>query len=185
MSISINSIVTAEQLEQLSQTGVRCELVAGELHEMSPAGFEHGNIALALGALLRQHVRTKGLGQTCGAETGFLLSRDPDTVRAPDAAFVSNARLKNLPSDFKRYLPIAPDLVAEVVSPSDTFGEVEEKARYWIESGTSMVLVVDPSTRTLRVYQDEKHITVLREADIFDAGEVVPGWRFVVSELFS
>ena len=185
MSVSLNSLVTAEQLEQLSRSGVRCELVAGGLHQMSPAGFEHGVIAARIVSLLGPYIHAKKLGKSCAAETGFLLSRDPDTVRAPDAAFVSNARLKDLPSDLKRYLPIAPDLVAEVVSPSDTFGEVEEKARYWIESGTSMVLVVDPSTRTLRVYQDEKHITVLREADIFDAGEVVPGWRFVVSELFS
>lgn len=184
MSLSLNSLMTAEQLEQLSQTGVRCELVAGELHTVSPAGFEHGFVAARILLLLGNHVRAKKLGKSFAAETGFLLSRDPDTVRAPDAAFVSNARLKDLPSNLKSYPPIAPDLVAEVVSPSDTFCEVEEKARYWIESGTSMVLVVDPSTQTLQVYQDEKHITVLREADNFDAGEVVPGWRFVVRELF-
>jgi Uma2 family endonuclease len=184
MSTSLSAVVTAEQLENMSQPGIRFELVKGELRRMTPAGFEHGAIALAVGSLLRQHVLSNGLGKTCAAETGFLVSRDPDTVRAPDAAFVSNERLSEISSDYKRYLPIVPDLVVEVISPNDTSKEVEEKAQFWIQAGSKMVLVIEPSTRTLRVIDDSSKITVLRDSDTFNAGDVVPGWQFEVAELF-
>jgi Uma2 family endonuclease len=183
MSTSLSAPVTAEQLEKMSEPGVRFELVEGEIRKMSPAGREHGRIALRIGALLDRHVQENDLGEAYAAETGFLLTVDPDTVRAPDAAFVSHERIKEIPADSGSYAPIAPDLVAEVVSPNDTFAQVEEKAQFWLRCGTRIVLVIEPGTRMLRVYR-RGQVTVLLETDTFSAGEVVPGWSFRVAELF-
>jgi Uma2 family endonuclease len=176
--------MTAKQLAGIPDDGKRYELVLGELHMMSPAGHEHGRVAMRIGSILEQHVRMHQLGTVYAAETGFLLSREPDTVRAPDAAFVSRERLTQA-VEVAGYLPLAPNLVAEVVSPHDTFTQVEEKAHAWLEAGTSMVLVVDPGTRTVRVYRTKDNIAVLYEGDQLDAGDVVPGWKLPVGELFT
>ena len=88
MSTTTNPM-TAQQLAALPDDGKRYELVRGELHMMSPAGHEHGRVAMRLGSQLEQHVRGHQLGTVYAAETGFLIAREPDTVRAPDVAFVS------------------------------------------------------------------------------------------------
>ncbi len=176
--------VTAEQLTAIQEPGKRYELVQGELRMMSPAGHEHGRIAMRIGSLLEQHVRANQLGEVYAAETGFLLSRDPDTVRAPDLAFVSSKRLLQY-TDIAGYLPLAPDLVAEVVSPNDTFTQVEEKAVSWLAAGTAMVLVVDPGTRTVRTYRSKDNIEVHYEKDELDASDVVKDWRLAVGQIFA
>ena len=175
---------TAEQLALLPDTGMRYELVQGELQMMSPAGHLHGRIAMRLGSLLEDHVRRLRLGTVYAAETGFLLSREPDTVRAPDVAFVSKGRLAGL-EDSEGYLPLAPDLVGEVVSPSDTFTQVEEKAMVWLAAGTRLVLVADPGTRTVRLYRSDGHITIRREQEKIDVGDVVRDWTFIAGDVFS
>ena len=83
---------SAEDLWSLPDDGMRHELVEGQLRTMTPAGAEHGRVSSAAGVLLGVHARTTGVGVTFGAETGFVLASDPDTVRAPDAAFVSKVR---------------------------------------------------------------------------------------------
>ena len=110
---------------------------------MTPAGNEHGKIAMSVAWRLAQHVEAHGLGAVYAAETGFRLASDPDTVRAPDAAFVSQARLDAVGA-VAGYWPGAPDLVVEVVSPGDRYGEVAEKVADWLAAGTQMVVVVEP-----------------------------------------
>lgn len=151
---------------------------------MSPAGAEHGRVAMRLGAALEQFVRPNDLGDVYAAETGFLLERNPDTVRAPDVAFVRREQLESL-NNHDGYLALAPDLVAEVVSPSDTWSAVESKALDWLEAGCRMVLVVDPTTRTTQVYRTKDRIQVLEETDEIDGDDVVPGWKFEIVNLFS
>ena len=175
--------ITAEQLSEMPENGKRYELILGELRMMSPAGGRHGRVAHNVGLILGSHVRRAKLGVVFAAETGFLIARDPDTVRAPDVAFVIGERLEHIEDD-SGYLPLAPDLVGEVISPRDTFSEVEEKALGWLSVGTRMVLLIDPGTRTLHVYRAADDITVLDEEAELDAGDVVSGWRFVVGELF-
>ncbi|NOX55128.1 MAG: Uma2 family endonuclease [Planctomycetes bacterium] len=175
--------MTAEELLRLPDDGHRYELIKGELRMMSPAGFEHGRVAIRVGALLDEDVRKNDLGSTCGAETGFLLCRDPDTVLAPDAAFVKKERLEGL-EDTRGYLPFAPELAVEVISPSDSFTEVEEKARTWLQAGTRMVLVVDPTPRVVYIYRGAGRTATLTEQDTLEADDVVPGWRVPVRELF-
>ena len=119
---------------------------------MTPAGNEHGKIAMSVAWRLAQHVEAHGLGAVYAAETGFRLASDPDTVRAPDAAFVCQARLDAVGA-VAGYWPGAPDLVVEVVSPGDRYGEVAEKVADWLAAGTQMVVVVEPQQRTVAVHR--------------------------------
>ena len=124
------------------------------------------------------------LGSVYAAETGFRLASDPDTVRAPDAAFVCQARLDAVGA-VAGYWPGAPDLVVEVVSPGDRYGEVAEKVADWLAAGTQMVIVVEPQQRTVAVHRTPDAVDVLREGDVLEGGEVVPGWEVAVAALFA
>lgn len=177
-------VSTAEQLAALPDDGNRYELIDGVLHMMSPAGFDHGDIAMTIGAALHAHVTANSLGKVCAAETGFRISNDPDTVRAADAAFVSQARLDSCSHDRSAYLPLSPDLVVEVVSPNDVFTEVESKAMQWLAAGTQIVLVADPAQRSLRVYRGSQTPKMLGRGEIFEAGEVCGGWQLPVDCVF-
>jgi Uma2 family endonuclease len=163
--------------------GNRYELIAGELKMMSPAGFEHGFVVVRLTLPLAQHVKEKGLGCVLGAETGFRISENPDTVRAPDISFVRKERIpaEGLPESF---WPGAPDLAVEVISPSDTFRQVDEKIESWLEAGCLAVWLVDPRLRTVTVHRSATNITTLTEKDTLEGGEVVPGFRCSVTAIF-
>ena len=151
---------------------------------MSPAGGRHGKIALRLGASLLNYVQTHDLGDVFAAETGFVLTRDPDTVRAPDVAFVSGDRINTL-DDLTGFVPLAPDLVAEVISPTDTFSQVEEKTHFWLQSGVRVVLIVDPANKTIRVVRGPDQSQLLEEAAELVMDDVIPGWRLNVGDLFT
>ena len=175
---------TAEQLWKLPDDGLRRELVRGQLRVMTPAGAEHGRVAATVGSLMNAHVRRAVSGVTFAAETGFVLARDPDTVRAPDAAFVSKERADTVGRTVK-YWPAAPDFAVEVVSPDDSSREVEEKALDWLHAGSVAVLVLDPSRRTATVYRGQVAARVYREHDTLELGDAVPGWRVAVADLFA
>ena len=177
-------LTTAEELLRMPQAGSRYELVRGDLREMTPAGHEHGKLAMRLAARLFQHVEADRLGVVYAAETGFLLSRDPDTVRAPDVAFVSQQRVEET-GEPEGYWPGPPDLAAGIVSPNDTYAQVEEKVLDWLNAGTRMVVVVNPGERTATVYRSRTEIAVLTGQDVLDGAGVVPGWRLPVSDLFA
>jgi Uma2 family endonuclease len=115
-----------------------------------------------------------------------LLASDPDTVRAPDVAFVSRERVEEA-GRVTGYWPGAPDLVVEVVSPNDTHAQVTEKALAWLEADCRMVLVADPERRAVTVYRSRSEIRILTAevGDVIDGGEVVPGWKLPVAELFA
>ncbi len=174
---------TAEQLFAMPNDGNRYELVRGVLTMMSPAGSERGKIAGRIFARLHMHVEKLNLGETYAAETGFRIATSPDTVRAPDAAFVSHQRLATV--EFTRgYLPLAPDLVVEVLSPGDSSSDVEAKAEQWLTSGTRLVLVADPANQTLRVYKNASQIQVLRSGERFDSGDICGDWQLSVDDAF-
>lgn len=175
--------VTADELLGMPDDGVRRELVRGELREMTPAGSRHGRVAARMQVRLGHYVENNDLGTTYAAETGFRLARDPDTLRAPDVAFIRRERVEQA-GDPEGYWPGAPDLAAEVVSPGDSYREVHEKVLDWLNAGTRMVLVVDPASRTVTVYRSPEAVRVLTEADTLDGDDVVPGWQVTVRELF-
>ena len=178
------AVTTADQLLAMAGDGVRHELVDGEVRQMAPAGFEHGQVALSIGALVREHVRSRGLGVVVAAETGFRLGRDPDTVRAPDAAFVAADRLAGL-GRLSGYLDLAPDLVVEVVSPSDRAADVVEKARAWLAAGTRLVWVVYPAQHLVVVHEPSGTARHLSGADRLDGGDVLPGFEVEVASVFA
>ena len=121
---------------------------------------------------------------TFGAETGFVLARDPDTVRAPDAAFVTKDHADAV-GRTARYWPEAPDFAVEVVLPDDSFREVEEKALNWLRAGSLVVLVLDPSRRTATVGRGSGEARTHGGDDTLDLGYAVPGWSVAVAELFA
>lgn len=176
-------ILTAEQLLTFEDDGYRYDLIRGELHRMSPTGFEHGQVAAAIGAILRAFVHGRGLGVVVGAETGFVLARDPDVVLAPDAAYVRADRLP--PKDQRHgYLTLAPDLVVEVVSPSDRQSYVTDKVMEYLDAGSPMVWVVDPRRRVVIQYQGDRTGRIIREPEPLDGGAVLPGFRVSLNEVF-
>lgn len=177
-------LYTAEELLRMPDDGKRRELVRGELREMTPAGSEHGYIALKIGRLLGNYVEDNELGRTYAAETGFKIASDPDTVRAPDAAFVSRERLEKVGS-VEGFWPGTPDLAVEVVSPGETHAEVVEKALAWLDAGCRMVLVVEPERKVVTIYRSREDIRVLTGDEVVDGADVVPGWRLPVAEIFA
>ncbi|MDT7807814.1 MAG: hypothetical protein QOJ70_1627 [Acidobacteriota bacterium] len=174
---------TADELFAMPDDGFRYELVKGELRRMSPSGSEHAVIIGKLTMRLGQHVEANNLGLYFGAEAGFKIASDPDTVRAPELAFVGRERIpgSGVP---KKFWSGAPDLAVEVVSPGDTFNEVEEKLEQWLSAGTRAVWIVNPRRRSVAVYGSMSDVTRLSEGDELEGGEVVPGFRCKVSEIF-
>jgi len=161
----------------------RRELVRGEVRTMAPAGFDHGAVSIAVGSLLWNYAAKHKLGVVVGAETGFVLARNPDVVRGADAAFVAANRIPPAGRP-TRFWEGPPDLAVEVVSPSDTLQEVEEKVDDYLTAATRVVWVVNPKRRTVTVHRPGAQPTVLREADVLDGEDVVPGFRCQVAELF-
>ena len=182
--MTTTTLITAEQLLEMPDNNMRRELVRGEPIQMAPAGREHGLRAAKIGWRLGQHVEVNQLGETYAAETGFIIERNPDTVRAPDASFVRQEVTDRIgPVD--GYLPCVPDLAIEVVSPSDSYNYVSDKVMQWLEAGCRMVIVVDPIRRTVTVYRSRNDITILTEEDTLLGGDVVEGWEVPVADLFA
>jgi Uma2 family endonuclease len=177
-------IVTAEELLQMPDDGFRYELVKGELVKMAPAGHGHGVLAMEIGWRLAQHVAAYSLGQVCAAETGFRIASNPDTVRAPDVAFISQGRVEEV-GPVEGYWPGAPDLAVEVISPSDIYAQVEDKVLDWLHAGTLMVVVVNPRQARVTVYRSLKDIVILTGNDTLDGKDVVPGWTLAIQDLFA
>lgn len=184
MSTTLTKPTTADELFAMPDDGYRYELVEGELTRMSPAGDKHGEVTMDLAGPLHSHVKRNKLGKVYAAETGFKIKSDPDMVRAPDIAFVSNERLHAtaVPASYREG---APDLAVEVLSPSDTVSGIEAKVAKWLEAGARMVWVASPTLRTITVYHSLTDIVVLTKRDTLDGGDVVPGFLIAVAEIFS
>jgi Uma2 family endonuclease len=175
------SITSARELIAAGDLG-RCELLHGELFMMTPAGSEHGRIAMTLGSMLAHHARAHRLGAVYAADTGFLIRRDPDTVRAPDAAFVRAQRLTDLPS--RGYFNGAPDLAIEVLSPDDRPDYVRGKVEDWLSSGCIQVWVVDPARRCVTIHITGAPPATHGHEAMLDGGSILPGFQVPVQELF-
>lgn len=185
--MSTVSLTTAEQLLRISaeasMRGERCELVDGEVRFMSPGGWLHGDVIGALHSELGIFVRQNKLGKVFGAETGFVLSRNPDTVRAPDIAFVSQA---NIPSDLPDagYWPAAPDLAVEVISTNDRAGDIDAKIETWLDSGVQVVWVVDPHLKIVTAYRSRTEVATFTRNDMLEGFELLAGFSLLVSDIF-
>ena len=176
-------LTTADELLRHPGDGYRYELIEGELKKMAPAGNEHGFLAAVFAGLLITYVRAEKLGKVYAAETGFKIYANPDTVRAADAAFVSQKRLDEV-GPVQGYWPGAPDLAAEVISPNDLYTEVSAKVAEWLRAGSKMVVVVNPRTQQVLIHAPDADVKVLGMDDVLEGGEVVPGWQLPIQELF-
>jgi len=183
MSARATHLLTAEQFAALPLAGLRSELIEGELHTMPPTFEDHGEITMRLSVILGQYVLGQRLGKLYAAETGFLIARNPDTVRAPDIAFIQQSRLPAVRSA-PRWVPIIPDLVVEVVSSNDLPAEIGAKVAMWLAAGVRLVWVVSPRARTIELHGPTAPSTTLTETDTLDGAEVIPGFSAPVADIF-
>ena len=173
--------MTADELLHVRIPDKRVELIRGVLVVREPAGLRHGQVAMALAWRLASHGEAHGLGKVYAAETGFTLARNPDTVRAPDIAFIRHDRLPSpMPAGFP---DLAPDLSVEGVSLVDRAGEVLAKVADWLSAGTRVVWVIDPDRRLARVYCDDGSEQIFGAEHILDGQEVVPGFACPVGAI--
>src|SRR5258708_17412610 len=169
-------LMTADELLRLpTGMGERYELVKGELIIMSPAGSRHGRVVARINSRIEQVVERDQLGAAFCAETGFILSRNPDTVRAPDAALVAAARLPagDLPDG---YFPGAPDLAVEIISPSESATDVQRTVSEYFQAGARLAWVGYPDMRQVVVFRSARESVVLLAEDTLDGGDLLPGF---------
>src|SRR5215216_1499956 len=176
MSATSTALMTAEELMQLPPDGFRYELINGELEKMPPPGHPHGRIALRLSVYLGQFILNNGLGEAFATDTGFKLTSNPDTVLAPDFAFVTNERFRK-ESETEGYWPGPPDLAAEVLSPNDRPGKVSKKIAQWFSFGTKQVWIVDPKRSTVTIYRSPVDTTTFAGSDYLESSDLFPGFR--------
>jgi len=176
--------MTAEELRFLPDDGKSYELIGGELIMMVPAGTRHGRIAMRLGSMIENHARQHNLGAVYAAETGFQIAHDPDTVRAADVAFVARERIPP-EGEPDGYWAIAPDLVVEVASPSDSATHLQAKVTDWLQAGVRRVWVVYPDTRSVVVHEPSGRAITLGEEALLDGEDILPGFRCPVKEIFA
>lgn len=161
-----------------------CELVEGRLIMMTPAGGRHGTVTMTIGGILRSFVAEHRLGVVCAAETGFLIARDPDTVRAPDVAFIDRGRVPS-GGPPESYWPFAPDLAVEVVSPNDRWIQIEERAAAWLRAGVRLVWVANPRACTVHAFHLDGRVQRRSEDEVLTGEDVVPGFAVRVADLFT
>ena len=176
-------LITADELLWMPEDEFwRTELVKGRVVREPPAYYHHGKVATRVVIRLGGYVEAHHLGEVVTADAGFILFHKPDTVRAPDVAFVARERLAlKIP---EKFFPAHPDLAVEIASPSNTVREMVGKMLDYLEAGTRLAWMIDPHSRTVTVYRSLDDIRIVREDGVLDGADVVPGFGLRVSELF-
>src|SRR5262245_12656490 len=175
--------MTVDDLYVMPDDGYHHELQAGLLVSEPAPGFRHGHVLAAVAELLRTHVKRQRLGVVLAGDSGFILARRPDTVRAPDVAFISRGRFERSEDPTKAFAG-APDLAVGVLSPSNTRADMHAKIADYLAAGTRCVWVVDPEARAVTVYTSLLEPRRFNEAETLDGADVVPGFRVRVGEIF-
>ena len=183
MTTTNEKLLTADDLLRLDAEGVRGELIRGVLCETMPTGLEHGEIVVNLTILLGNFVKPRRLGRLTASDSGVWLERDPDTVREPDIAYFSAEKIP-LDARVTGYAQVVPDLVVEVVSPSNSLQEVNDKALMWLRYGVGLVWVLHPDTRTVDAHREGHRVLTLTENDTLDGMDVLPGFVCAVKDVF-
>ena len=175
-------VMTAEELLRLPRgQGKRYELIRGVLVEKMPTGDAHGDTTVLTAYFLTQYTFDSGNGVTRTGEPGFRLATEPDTVRAPDVAWIASGRI---PEGTQGYPELAPDLAIEVKCPSNSNAEMGEKASMWLAYGTQQVWILNPENNTVTVRQGYSSPVVLSENDVLEGGDLLPGFSVEVWRLF-
>lgn len=174
-------LMTADELAVLNIPHKSTELVRGRLIVREPPSTYHGHLSARLTYLLGHHVYQRELGLVFGQDTGFHIFSNPDSVRAPDVAFVRKERLEGLPR--RGFARLAPDLVVEVMSPDDRPGEVLSKVGDWLEAGALLVWVIDPGRQEARAYRADGDVSVVTAEGALRGDDVLPGFECPLGEL--
>jgi Uma2 family endonuclease len=173
--------VTIEEFAATSRDG-QWELVDGEPTEVNPASFRSVWIASELYARIREFVRQNDLGRAVADGAGFILFEDRAVVRSPDVAFISRDRLTTIVEGF---VPLAPDLAVEVLSPSDRRADVLAKIAMYLQAGVRLVWLIDPEPETVTVFAGDRPVSVIGPDGVLDGGDVLPGFSIAVTEIFA
>lgn len=176
-------LVTAEELLEMDSRDIKGELIRGVFCEKMSTGAEHGEILGFLMTGMISFVRPRRLGRVIGGDSGVFLEKGPDTVREPDIAYISAEKLP-LGVRVRGYLEDIPDLLAEIISPSDRPAQINDKTRMWLSYGVRMVWEVYPERREVWVHRLGQPYTVLGEDDTLDGGDVLPGFSLPVRDIF-
>ncbi len=177
------ALLTADENARLPEDGRRTELVRGEVLEMNVPVPRHGEVCLNLGAALKAYLKSNPVGRVASNDAGVLTERNPDSVRGPDLFFISHVRLpgRHLPTE---YLATAPEIVFEVLSPTDRWADVFRKTGEYLAAGVEVVCVVDFDDETVHLYFDRKPEVVLRIGDLLTFPDQLPGFSLPLTELF-
>jgi Uma2 family endonuclease len=181
MATVTSTAMTVEEFSRLPADGARHELNAGELITLPPPKSLHSLTSLAVLEALQPYLRQHPMGRAI-PEAGYILFREPLTVRQPDVSVLSNARIAATPED--SYFEGAPELAIEIVSPSDAADDLEIKVRQYLNTGAKQVWVLYPKSQDLHVFQPDRFF-VLKADEVLNGGDLLPGFAVKVSELFS
>lgn len=175
------ALITGEELAAMGDLG-RCELVEGRIVKLSPTKMPHGRYELEIAYLLRRWIEAKDLGVVMVGEVGIYTHRDPDTVRGADVLFISHERLAQAtPGGF---MDVAPELIVEVMSPSDRWSEVRKKIREYFAIGVAAVLIVEPEEQTVSLYRSPTDMREYTGEDIVPLDDVLPDFGFPLKNLW-
>ncbi|MCI0393873.1 MAG: Uma2 family endonuclease [Chloroflexi bacterium] len=176
-----NALITGQELARMGDIGP-CELVEGRIVPMSPTKIQHGRLESRLARILSAFVEAQSLGEVMSGEVGIYVQRNPDTIRAADLLFISRQRLAQAtPDDF---LDVAPELVVEIVSPSDRWAEIRRKLREYFATGVNAVLVVEPGEQMISFFHSPTGVEEFALGDTLVMPEILPGFKLVVADLF-
>lgn len=180
--LEIPRTITSDDLLDLPKDGFRYEIVKGELRKKMPSGILHALIAGRIAGLLSAFIRQRKLGEILTAEPGFKLSLMPETLRVPDVSFMRREKFLQI-KNYNKFYQGAPDLAVEVVSPSETFQDVQEKIEEYLAHGVELIWIVRPKQMTITVYRPQHELKVLRGGDSLDGADVIPGFNCLVEDI--
>jgi Uma2 family endonuclease len=181
-SAPVDRTMGIDDYSRLPDDGYRTELVRGRVVREPQPGYRHGNMQLQLGAILVRHIQRHRLDRVCLGPVGFVLERDPPTVRGPDLAVLSRSRIPA--SDHGGFIQGAPDLAIEIVSPSNTSTEIDARVSDYLNAGARRVWVVYPDTQTVIVHHTPSMAVSFGPGESLEGGEVLPGLHLDVSTIF-
>jgi Uma2 family endonuclease len=174
-------LISGEELFRSPDLGP-CELVNGRVVPLSPTGRVHGRSGARLAARLSVYVEASHRGEVLIGEIGIYISRNPDTVRAADVAFISHERLAKCKAE--GYLEVAPEIVVEVLSPNDRRGDLAEKLLDYFSAGVDQVWVLEPKPRRVLVHRPQGEIQQFQLGDVLTSDELLPGFRLPIADVF-
>ncbi|HVX60116.1 MAG TPA: Uma2 family endonuclease [Pirellulales bacterium] len=183
MMATTEALLTVDEFSRLPDLGQRAELVRGKILMMNMPGARHGKVCARIAFALMSFNERQRLGHVMTNDAGVVTTREPDSVRGPDVAFYSFQRLP-MGDEPSGYPALPPELVFEVLSPSDRWRELQQKAVEYLDAGVDCVCVVDPAQETVTLYyQDRPPETHAGEA-LFEVADILPGFSVPVRRFF-